>query len=267
MTEGFPYELCSTKEPLLQSPGPLKRDGWRYWMQTHPDRIFADTLTLIIDRGVKIGYEGPKDLFINLPPHPTASNAPDVLDKDLQKQLAHDRLTIIELPLQPPSVVSPLGLVPKRDGGFRRIHDLSCPRGSSVNDYIPGSYGSLEYIAVDDAIEAILLVGRGAILIKRDLADAFRHIPIALADRWLLRFLWNRTIYEERFLPFGLRTAPFIFDLFAKALNWMLIAVCLWPLVIHYLDDFLAILPPNADYTLYERHFDLLCFILGLSER
>lgn len=204
------------------------------------------TLTLIIDPGIRIGYEGPKEVFINLPPHPTASNVPHVLDKDLQKQPAHDRLTIIELPPQPPSVVSPLGLVPKRDGGFRRIHDLFCPRGNSVNDYNPGTYGSSEYVAVNDAIEAILLVGRGAILIKQDLAEAFRHIPIALADRWLLRFLWNGIIYEERFIPFGLRTAPFMFDLFAKALNWMLIAICLWPRVIRYLDNFLTILPPDG---------------------
>ena len=27
----------------------------------------------------------------------------------------------------------------------------------------------------------------------------------------------------ERFLPFGLRTSPFLFDIFAKGLNWMMI--------------------------------------------
>ena len=27
----------------------------------------------------------------------------------------------------------------------------------------------------------------------------------------------------ERFLPFGLRTSPFLFDIFAKCLNWMMI--------------------------------------------
>src|SRR5947209_889535 len=30
--------------------------------------------------------------------------------------------------------------------------------------------------------------------------------------------------YMDRFLPFGLRTAPFLFDLFAKALHWILVA-------------------------------------------
>ena len=33
-------------------------------------------------------------------------------------------------------VTSPLGLVPKADGGFRRIYNLSSPKGSSVNDFI-----------------------------------------------------------------------------------------------------------------------------------
>lgn len=66
-------------------------------------------------------------------------------------------------------------------------------------------------------------------------------------------------------MPFGLRTAPFIFDLFAKVLNWILIAVLFWYLVIYYLDDFLAILAPDVDVPLYKRQFDALCKQLGLT--
>jgi len=33
-------------------------------------------------------------------------------------------------------VTLPLGLVPKADGGFRRIYDLSLPKGSLVNNLI-----------------------------------------------------------------------------------------------------------------------------------
>jgi len=33
-------------------------------------------------------------------------------------------------------VTSPLGLVPKADGGFRRIYNLSLPKGSLVNNLI-----------------------------------------------------------------------------------------------------------------------------------
>jgi hypothetical protein len=34
------------------------------------------------------------------------------------------------------AVTSPLGLVPKVDGGFRRIYDLSSPKSSLVNNLI-----------------------------------------------------------------------------------------------------------------------------------
>lgn len=46
----------------------------------------------------------------------------------------------------------------------------------------------------------------------------------------------------ERYLLFGLRISPFLFDLFARALNWILIAVLSWLFVLYYLDDFFAIL-------------------------
>lgn len=225
MAEGFPYELCSVDEPLLPSQGPLIGRNWSFWLYSHPDRVFVRTLTLIIERGVRIGFQGPQTLFITSPPHPTASDAPDVLDKDLQKQLDNQRLSVVTLPLHPPSVVSLLGLVPKRDGGFRRIYNLLFPKQSSVNDYILDHFGALEYVSIDDAIELILQIGRGTVLVKKDFTDAFRYIPIAIADRWLLRFLWNEVIYKKCFLPFGLRTAPFIFDLFAKDFNWILIEI------------------------------------------
>lgn len=68
----------------------------------------------------------------------------------------------------------------------------------------------------------------------------------------------------ERYLPFGLRTSPFLFDLFARALNWIMIAILGWSFVLHYLDDFFAILPPQANAEPYCRDFDLVCSQLGL---
>lgn len=55
---------------------------------------------------------------------------------------------------------------------------------------------------------------------------------------------------------------PYIFDLLAKALCWMLF-VASW-LVLHYLDDFIAFLSPNVDSTPYEDYFDFLCKTLGI---
>ena len=118
-----------------------------------------------------------------------------------------------------PYVYSPLGLVLKHDSGWRRIHNLSFLHGDSVNNDIPYNWGALEYATYDDAVDTLLSTGQGAQFVKRDLKNAFRHIPVATSDQWLLGFHYDDRYWIERYLPFGLRTAPFIFNLFAKALN------------------------------------------------
>jgi hypothetical protein len=109
--------------------------------------------------------------------------------------------------------------------------------------------------------------GPGAMLVKRDLQDAFRHIPIAPQDHWLLGFYWEGTYWADCFLPFGLRTAPYIFDLFAKALHWILDNRATSPKfhIIHYLDDFLAVGPPgNQAASEFGDYFAHTCTELGL---
>jgi hypothetical protein len=53
---------------------------------------------------------------------------------------------------------------------------------------------------------------------KRDWEAAFQTVPVSPSDRWLLRFKWLEQFYTEYCLPFGLRTALIIFNLFAEAL-------------------------------------------------
>ena len=111
--------------------------------------------------------------------------------------------------------------MPKPDGTFRRIHNLSSPKprlGLSVNAAIPEAYSTLTYSTVDEILALILLAGRGAVILKRDLKDAFRNIPVAITDQRLLGFKWEKTVYTECCLPFGLATVPFLFNLFAEAL-------------------------------------------------
>ena len=264
VSEGFPYALYDPADPPLAYETPLRVDGWSFWLRSHPDRNFAKSLSGILLSGTKIGYCGPPIQHRNMN-HQSARSAPDILTADLHKQLLHDRLTQVDPQAEAQFVCSPLGLVPKHDGGWRRIHDLSFPHGHSVNDGIPQDWGALEYATYDDAVDAILSTGPGALFVKRDLKDAFRHIPVATSDQWLLGFHCDGRYWIERYLPFGLRTAPFLFDLFAKALNWILIAVLCWCIVLHYLDDFFAILPPHANANAYADQFDHVCSDLGLT--
>ena len=102
---------------------------------------------------------------------------------------------------------------------------------------------------------------------QRDLADAFRHIPVAPEDYWLLGFSWDDEYRTDCFLPFGLRTAPFHFDLSAKGLHFLIEAapyIHQNSAVVHYLDDFFAAGIPGSDPTIYESRFASICTILGI---
>jgi hypothetical protein len=105
--------------------------------------------------------------------------------------------------------------------GWRLIFDLSSPEHRSVNDGIPPRYGSIVYETLQDAIRPVARAGRGAVMMKRDLKSAFRHVPVSSSDHWLLIFEWQGKYYVDMFLPFGLRTAPRIFNLFSEALHWV----------------------------------------------
>jgi hypothetical protein len=45
---------------------------------------------------------------------------------------------------------------------------------------------------------------------------------VAVSDQRLIGFKWEKIVYTECCLPLGLSTAPFLFNLFAEALHWVL---------------------------------------------
>ncbi|VDI00834.1 Hypothetical predicted protein [Mytilus galloprovincialis] len=53
-------------------------------------------------------------------------------------------------------ICSPLGLIPKKESGsFRLIHDLSFPKGDSVNFWTPPEYTSVSYQNIETVIELV----------------------------------------------------------------------------------------------------------------
>ena len=118
--------------------------------------------------------------------------------------------------------------------------DLSSPEGASVNDGIDSNLCSLKYATVDQAAELMLRLGRGALMAKVDIDQAYRRIPVHPDDRWLLGIRFEGATYMDTILPFGLRLAPKVFNAVADALEW----ICRRRGVInimHYLDDFFTI--------------------------
>ena len=84
------------------------------------------------------------------------------------------------------------------------------------------------------------------------------------SDQWLLDFLCDNFYWLKRYLLFELRTLSFLFDLFVKSVNWILIAMLHWFVMLYYLNDFFAILPSWVDAEIYNRQFDELCSDLSL---
>jgi hypothetical protein len=214
---------------------------------------------------VRIGYTGAPKVVLssNLT---TANEDLNTITAQLHKDLALGRVSPHNGSF--PFFCSPLGLVGKSDGGWRRIHHLSHPHGDSVNDWIPEPYGNIEYTKMEHIFTLVRQAGKGALLIKKDLKEAFRMIPVALANRWLLGFSWKGLYYHQNCLPFGLRTAPFLFNLVAEAFHWILTTHLSWHLLAHYLDNFIHIVPstlqPEATITRINDEYNRLTTELSL---
>ena len=144
--------------------------------------------------------------------------------------------------------VSRFGVIPKGNvpGKWRLIVDLSVPKGGSVNDSIDPNHCSLEYTSLDQAAALVACLGRRCLLAKIDLKSAYRIVPVHPEDSLLLGMEWQGGIYIDTALPFGLRSAPKIFNAVADGLLWILEAVGV-QFVLHYLDDFLILGPPASE--------------------
>lgn len=113
--------------------------------------------------------------------------------------------------------------------------------------------------------------GRNCVIFKRDMMDAFRNIPLARKIRWLFGFQWDGDFYVETVLPFGLATAPFIFNLFAEALQWIIQSHLHWELVEHFLDDIIYVIAEidasESDIRRTIDEYNLITDILGVPRQ
>ena len=117
---------------------------------------------------------------------------------------------------------SRFGVIPKSlPGKWRLIVDLSAPEGHSVNDGIREDLCLLKYVMVDEAAQAVLELGQGAQLAKVDVCSAYRTIPVHTEDQWLLGMAWDGALYVDTTLPFGLRSAPKLFNAVADTIEWI----------------------------------------------
>ena len=224
---------------------PLIPKQWERHLATYPNRELTQFFIAGITSGFRLGCKPSlqklKSSRKNLV---SCQEHPEIVNKYLANELKESRIAGPFNKLSIPDAhISRFGVIPKKSAGkWRLIVDLSHPHGFSVNDAIPKELCSLHYVTIDTAIRHILTLGPGALIAKLDIKDAFRLLPIHPSDRHLLAMHWNSAIYIDTCLPFGLRSAPKLFNILADLLTWMLERQGVSP-VIHYLDDFLLMGP------------------------
>ncbi|XP_070556467.1 uncharacterized protein [Ptychodera flava] len=125
--------------------------------------------------------------------------------------------------------------------------DLSRPNTDSVNTHICKEDYTLSYGRVDNAVAIIQKYGKGTLMTKVDIRYAFRLCPVRKEDWHLLGFKWLDHYFFDRVLPFGLRSAPFLFDHIADAIHWIISRRADTEDLLHYLDDYFGAGPPRPD--------------------
>ncbi|CAG2233744.1 unnamed protein product [Mytilus edulis] len=102
---------------------------------------------------------------------------------------------------------------------------------------------SLTYPRVDDLVLLIKKKGSGSHLFKRDLARAYRQIPIDIGDTFLVGFAWNGHIFFDIVLSMGLRSAAQICQRLTNAIAYIYRSLGFD--IINYLDDFAGVEIPE----------------------
>ena len=196
-----------------------------------------------LTQGFRLCYSGPDRSRMSAK-HKSARGDIATLKMKIQKVV--DAGPFDKPPL-PNFQVSPLGLVPKKvPGEFRVIHDLSYPKGDSINSTVSKEHATMHYQPFGNLISFIKLLGSGALVAKTDIESAFRQIPIHPHDYNLLGFVVDGKFYYDRCLPMGSSVSCRTFELFSHALHWIFEHKCQVAYVWHLLDDFVVCGPPDS---------------------
>lgn len=254
---GPPPPLRPNTDPRCNLPPPsktglhpvsstLKKDAWAFHLADYPDSIFVTTILHIIEFGACIGFSSDEheQPGSNLK---SACEFSESVQADIDAHIALGRThSPFPTPPFPNFRSSPLGSITKKNGAKRRrIHHLSWPEGTSVNSGIPDCEAYISYDFFEKAVRDLQKSGARSLMAKLDLQDAFKHIPVRFADWHYLGFTWLDQLWYDIVLAFGLRSAPYIFNLFAEALHWI-IDRHIPGTIRHYLDDYLPIFPPTT---------------------
>lgn len=97
--------------------------------------------------------------------------------------------------------ISTIFIVPKKNGKFRPVINLKY-----LNEFVHYDHFKQETFKI-----VLDLLQEGDFLTSIDLSDAYFSIPIHPDFQKYLKFYWKGVLYKFVCLPFGLKSAPFVF--------------------------------------------------------
>ena len=143
-----------------------------------------DCLTNGLTYGFDTGMESLPSANLECKNNRSALKNSDFVDQALAEEVSKGYMAgpFDDPPFSSSYRVSPISVAAHKYSGKKRVVlDLSAPHdgeGEPINDLIDKDKHSLTYVKVDDAVQRIQHMGKGTILSKFDIADAFKIIPI-----------------------------------------------------------------------------------------
>ena len=249
---------------------PLKLDVWQSELSGLADDWFAHYVCSGIEHGFRIGFHGMQAGLRSCDRNMVSTREhPEVVESYLTEERQQGRLVSVSSRREADKLgmhCSPFGVIPKkgRQNKWRLIIDLSTPEGHSVNDGISKELSSLSYLSVDKVMLEVLARGRGTLLAKMDIRQAYRNIPVHPDDRHLLGVEWKGEVLVDTVLPFGLRSAPLLFTAVGDALQWIMEKRGVsW--AGHYIDDFVTMgAAGGQECGANLREMECTCTMLGM---
>ena len=211
------------------------------YLEFYPDKNAASYIKNGFMKGFELSYNGSRTHVVSQNLSSAFEYHDELLEK-VHKEIQSGRIIgpFKNLPLSNLHL-SPVGLVPKSDGGWRMITHLSYPESCGVNQFIDPNLCTVQYSSFDSVVDMIAKLGKGTLLGKVDVKSAFRLIPVYPGDFDLLGFSIDGLFYIDKCLPMGCSISCKIWETFATFLHWLTSFKSGINTLDHYLDDFIFV--------------------------
>ena len=241
------FTPCSEKLAFCPSELARQNRGRLQWCLANWQVLTTDPFVLGVVKGLQIPFVKNPVQQGTVFQYPLSPKESTLVEEEITSMLGKG--AILEVTPVNCQFVSPLFLVPKKDGGQRPVINLK-----ALNSCVLYQHFKMEGLhLLKDLIQP------GDYMVKLDLKDAYFSVPVDPKHAPFLRFAWKDKLYQFQCMPFGLGPAPRVFTKIMKPIVALLRRLGLR--IIIYLDDMILL---NQTESGLLRDRDSLLYLLML---